>query len=184
MPRIGKPRPQHPFVAGDDHRAAVLGLDIGDEAEPRRRRTGGIAQREIALVDPHRHLHHFRRQIHERRIDLPEQRHRPFHQSGHLVEQPGILDHRQTAGRRLRRDAVRDAGPPLGGIDQHAMACQPVRPVGRRGHGEGARSVEPVALGQIARGQAMPVVLPLGKSVGDHRRHPAGKRCGAAGEPR
>ena len=34
MPRVGEAGAQHAFVAGDDYRAAVLGLDVGDEDEP------------------------------------------------------------------------------------------------------------------------------------------------------
>ena len=34
MPRIREPGAQHPFVAGDDSGAAVLGRDVGHEGEP------------------------------------------------------------------------------------------------------------------------------------------------------
>ena len=45
MPGIGEAGAQHAFVAGDDGRAAVLGLDVGDEGEPGRGLAVGGAQR-------------------------------------------------------------------------------------------------------------------------------------------
>jgi len=32
---VGEPRPQYPFIAGDDGGAVVVRLDIGDKREPR-----------------------------------------------------------------------------------------------------------------------------------------------------
>ena len=64
-----------------------------------------VAQREVALVDPHRDLHDLGRQVHVRGVDAAEQRHRPFDQPGHLVEQPGIVHHasgRCVGGQRAR----------------------------------------------------------------------------------
>ena len=64
MPRIREPGAQHPFVAGDDSGAAVLGRDVGHEGEPGGGFAIGRAQREVALVDAHGHLHDLGRQVH------------------------------------------------------------------------------------------------------------------------
>ena len=104
MAGIGEARAQHAFVAGDDRRAAVLGLDIGDEGEPGGGVAIGGAQREVALVDAHGDLHDLRRQVHVFVGDAPEQGDRPFHQAGDLVEQAGIVHHGQLArGGKLAR---------------------------------------------------------------------------------
>ena len=78
MPRIGETGTQHPLVARDADGAAVGRGDIGDEGKIGCRRTVGVAQREVALVDPHGDLHDLGRQVHEGRVNPPEQRHRPF----------------------------------------------------------------------------------------------------------
>ena len=93
VPRVGEAGAQHTLVAGDRGGAAVGRLDIGDEAEIGRRRTVGVAEREVALVDAHGDLHDLGRQVHVGSVDAAEQRHRPLDQPGHLVEQAGVVHH-------------------------------------------------------------------------------------------
>src|SRR5690349_15771950 len=56
MPRIGEAGSQRALVAGDGPCAAIRRLDVGREAEIRRCRTVRVAEREVALVHPQRHL--------------------------------------------------------------------------------------------------------------------------------
>ncbi len=93
MPRIGKPGAQHALIARGDRRTAILRRQIGDEGEIRRGLAGGIAQGKIFLVDLHGKLAHLGRQLHEFRVDLADQRHRPFGQARYLVQQPVIRRH-------------------------------------------------------------------------------------------
>ena len=174
MPSVGEAGAQHAFVAGDDGGAAVRRLDVGDEGEPGRSAAVRRAQREIALVDPHGDLHDLRRQVHVFVGDAPEQRDRPFHQAGDLVEQAGIVHHGKLAVGGKAGDAVRDQAFALLGIDQHAMGAQFARPVGAAGHGEGAGGVEAVALGQVAGGEAVAIV----GAVAQVERHDGAVRAG------
>ncbi len=184
MPRIGEARAQHAFVAGDDRRAAVIGLDIGDEGEPRRSRACRIAQREIALVDAHRHLHHFGRQVHGRGVDPAEQRHRPFHQAGHFVQQPGhppppTGPRRRPARATPRRStrAVRPRPPARNALASFSCHSAPTPPRTRRAPGsDGLRSCRPMPVRARHRRPRAGRTAPP--------RHPGGRRCGAAGGPR
>jgi hypothetical protein len=51
---VRQPRPQHALVPGDDLRAAIRRLHIGDAAETPRKRAVGGQQGEIFLMRPHR----------------------------------------------------------------------------------------------------------------------------------
>ena len=85
---VRQPGAQHALVAGDDGRAAVRRLDVGDDDEARRelaRRAS--SQREIFLVRAHGGGQHLGRQRHEALVDAAHQRDRPFDQARHLVEQ-------------------------------------------------------------------------------------------------
>ena len=130
MPRIGEAGAQHAFVAGDGDRAAVGRLDIGDEGEERRGGPVGVAQREVALVDPHGDLHDLRRQVHEGGVDPPEQRHRPFDQAGHLVEQAGIVHHTEVSPDGQAGDALGNDALAFVGVGQHVSLAQLRSPVG------------------------------------------------------
>ena len=68
-PRIRKPRPQHPFIARDDRRAAIGGDNVAHQREARSRMPIRRAHRKIALVHPHGGAHHLGRQVHEGGID-------------------------------------------------------------------------------------------------------------------
>ena len=56
-----------------------------------RQRARPRAEREIALVHPHRDLQHLGRQVHERGVDAAEHRHRPFDQARDFIEQAGVV---------------------------------------------------------------------------------------------
>ena len=86
MPSVGEARAQHPLVAGDDGGSAVLGRDIRHEREPWGRYALGRAQREVALVHTHRHLHDFGGQIHVLGGDAAEQRDGALDQPGDFVD--------------------------------------------------------------------------------------------------
>ena len=150
MPRVGEAGAQHPFIAGDDRSPTVGAGHVGDEGES----GGGFAvrraQREVALVDAHGDLHHLGRQVHEATIDLAEQWHWPFHQAGHLVDQPRVV-HNRIAGRGgAGGDAIGHHLPALGGIHDDLAATQLRLPIGEAGHREFPGREETMALGDVA----------------------------------
>ncbi len=120
MAGVGEAGAQHAFVAGDDDGAVVLGLDVGDEGEPGGGRAVGGAQREVALVDPHRDLHDLGRQVHVLVGDAAEMRDGPFDQAGDFLQQAGIVDDGQRFFGGEAGDAVGDDALAVGGVDQHA----------------------------------------------------------------
>ena len=169
MARIGEAGTQHALVAGDRGGAAIRRIDIGHEAEIRRGRTIGVAEREVALVHPHRDLSHLGRQVHEGIVDAPQQRHRPFHQPRHFVQQAGIVHQRDLSRAPQFGDAVADDPPAFVGIDHDAALAQLRRPVAAGCHGERTRRVEAMALGQVARRQPVPIVLAVAQVERHHR---------------
>ena len=151
---VGEPRPQHPFVAGDDGLALVPGFGVGDEYKARREIAVLIQQGEILLVMAHRRGQHLRRQVHEGRVDAPHQHHRPFHQPGVLVEQAGVGLEGQFGlpGQLFRRGQNRR--PPLGRIEDHLGFRQLRLVVGETANGlDRAGGQDPVAPSHITRGQ-------------------------------
>ena len=167
MAGIGEAGAEHAFVAGDDDRAVVVGLDVGDEGEPGRGSAVRRPQREIALVDPHGDLHDLGRQVHVLVGDAAEMRDGPFHQAGDFLEQARIIHDRQGFLRGEAGDAVGDDALAVVGVDQHFVREQLLSPVGGAGDGESAGGVEAVALGKVAAGQAVAVV----GSVAQVERH-------------
>ena len=125
-----------------------------------------VTEGEITLVHPHGDLPHFRRQIHVGIVDAAEQRHRPFHQSGDLIKQPGIVHYLRFVGQR--GDSLRDDALALRGIHQDAALAQAVRPIRAGGHHEGAGCQEAVALCQIGRRQLVPIVLAVAQVERHH----------------
>jgi hypothetical protein len=91
---VGEAGAQHALVSGNDRRPAIRCLDVGDDDEEGSRGTVLRHQREILLVRPHRHLADARGQVHERLVDPPEQRNRPFDEPCHLLDQALVSDHR------------------------------------------------------------------------------------------
>ncbi len=168
MPRIRKPRAQHPFIAGDDRSTLIVRRDIGDESEMRRRRAVRIAQREIALIDAHRDLADLGRKVHERSIDRPEEGDRPFDEAGHFLEQTFIGDDAQTLRLRDFPDTVFDQAAALGGIGDDEAFPQRILPRLGAVDGESARRHEAMPLGLVARDQPMPVILALAEVERHH----------------
>ena len=124
MARIGEAGTQHALVSGDRGGAAIRRIDIGHEAEIWGGRTIGVAEREVALVHPHRDLSHLGRQVHEGVVDAPQQWDRPFDQSRHLVQQAGIVHQRDLSRHPQLGDAVADDPPAFIGIDHDATPAQ------------------------------------------------------------
>ena len=185
VPRIGEAGAQHALVAGDRGGAAVRRLDIGDEAEIRRGRAIGVAEREVALVHPHGDLPHLGRQVHVGIVDAAQQRHRPFHQPRHLVEQAGVV-HQLRPAAPSASPAMPSRDDPLAfvGIDHDAALAQLRRPVGAGGHGEGARArgSDGPRSGRPRPARAHRPRRRAGRTAPPRR--PAGRRCAAAGGPR
>ncbi len=114
---VGQARAQHPLIAGDDRRAAIVGHHIGDEGELRRQRSIGLLEGKIFLVAAHRRGQYLGRQGHEIGIDIAGQNHRPLHQSGDFIEQPRIVANGEPQGLRSLLETVGDPGAPLRPID-------------------------------------------------------------------
>ena len=150
--------------------AAVRRARYWRRSEPGAAAPSAIAEREIALIDPHGDLHDLRRQIHVGVVDPAEQRHRPFDQPGDLVEQRRVVTPVRSAVSAARAgDAVRDHALAVVGIDQHA-ALRAASPASRRRcDGERAGRVEAMALGQVGRRQAMPVIGAVAQVERHHR---------------
>ena len=162
-----------------------LGRDVGDEGELRRGRPVGVAQREIALVDAHRDLHHLGRQVH-----VLGGRCGPSSTTGHSTSpatsssRPGSSTTSAALPRARSAMPVGDHALAVGGIDQHAAVAQFGRPVGGAEHGEARRgrgSGGPRS-GCRRPGRARRRRRRAGRTA--PRRRPAGRRCGAAGAPR
>ena len=179
MPRIGEAGAQHALIAGDHGGAAIGGRDVGDEGEARGGFAGGVAQCEIALIDPHRDLHDLGGQVHIGLVDAAEIRDGPFDEAGHLIEQAGILDDRQPFGGGEGFEAGVDRGAALGGIHDHVAGGQLESPIGTAGNGEGAGGEEAVALGEIAGGQPVSVILAVAQV---ERHHGAIEQAGDAAQ--
>ena len=167
MPGVGEAGAQDAFVAGDDDGAVVLRLDVGDEAEPWRGGAFGGSQGEITLVDAHRDLHDLGRQIHVRVCDAAEVRDGPLDQTGDLVQQAGIVHHDQGFFGGQAGNAVGDHTLAVGGIHQDAAGGQSFPPVVGSGDGERVGRMEAMALGQVAAGQAVPVIGTLTQIKGN-----------------
>lgn len=94
--------------------------------------------------------------VQEPRVHVAQHRHGPFHQAGHLVQQPLILDQLQVAGEAQRLGGLDDPVLPLRGVQDHVVLLQLL--------GVGvevlclerlARAHETVTLGGVAAGDAV-----------------------------
>ena len=73
----------------------------------------------------HRQLDHFRRQVEEGRVHLPQHDHRPFGEAGHFFQQPLIRHQFQTGLAAHVCNPLKDARAPVGpGQDHMALALE------------------------------------------------------------
>ena len=146
---VGKPRCDHPLIAGDDGLAAILGLEVRHHDEA----VGEMLaapQREAFLMRLHRGGEHFARHIEEALIEAPHQRHRPFGEPGILGEQRHVLDqHELLLGRELLR-ALEDDRLALAWIEDDVGVAQSLRIVVEVPHSEGLRRHEAMAARLLA----------------------------------
>ena len=186
--RIRQPRAQHALVAGDDaprrHPRAAM---FATSAKRGAARPSGVAQREIALVHPHGGAHHLRRQVHEGVVDAAEQRHRPFHQPRHLVQQAAVGHHLQPLGGGQRGDAVLDqphrARPRRATTKRsRSPASYSAKDRTAKALGAGAGCGGPRSGRRLASPCAVVVAMRAGRSAPPRRR--AGRGCAAAAAPR
>ena len=84
---IRQARAQDTLVTADDGRTAIARHVVGDHDEAVGERAVLPAGGEVALMRLHRHDQHLGRHVHELGVDGAEQRHRPFDQTGNLLEQ-------------------------------------------------------------------------------------------------
>ena len=168
-PGVRQPGAQHALVAGDDRRAAVAGLDVGDQ-----RRSGGasapsgVAQGEVLLVGAHGGDQHLGRQVHEGLVDAPSSG------TGHSTRpvtssSSAVVGDREALGRRQRSRAARDRCARRSAPSRTTLAlAQLVHVVGEVAHRERAR-----APGSGGRGCAS-----AGRDAADRRTAPPRRRAG------
>ena len=106
--RIGEAGAQHALIAVDDCLAAIFRFKVRDHDEARRQLAMCVMQREIFLVRAHRACQHFLWHGHELVVDKTHQRHGPFDEPRHLVQQRLVLDKRQPFRRCQRLRAFMD----------------------------------------------------------------------------
>ena len=145
--RVREPRADDALVA-PAHLVGVTALDVGHRHEAREQRARGVHHGEALLVLLHGRDHDLARQLQEALVEAPGERHRPFHQRRHLLEQR-LAHHRAPAGGERR---LLDLGPhrlaPAVQVGDHVPARGEQRlPVRRPRHREGVRVVEAVAAG-------------------------------------
>jgi hypothetical protein len=79
----------HDFLVTGDDLLRVFAFDVGHGDEARQQLAVGIQQAEILLVVLHGGDQGFLRHVEETLLERAHQRHRPFNQRGHFVEQAG-----------------------------------------------------------------------------------------------
>ena len=128
---VGQARAHDFFVTGDDL-LRVFAFDVGDGDKTRQQLTVHIQQAEVFLVVLHGGDQGFLRHIEETLFERAHQRHRPFHQGGHFVQQAW----RHDGGAFLQAGqffgALADQLATLIGVGQHISSAQVVEVVGRR----------------------------------------------------
>ena len=113
---VGKPRPQHPLVAGkDDFIARRIGDPVADDDEARGQGAGGIACRQIFLMRPDRRLEHLVGKRHEPVLDGAEKRRRPFDKTADLVDEPLVRPQLRPGAGGQRGGGLDDGGAAAAG---------------------------------------------------------------------
>ena len=119
--RVSEARAHHALVAGAHH-GRIAALDVAHGDEVRQQRTRRRFHREVALVILERRDQHFARQGQEALLELPGDRHRPFDQRGHLIEQLRRDDRAAAQGLRRGGDPGAHALAACGKIGLHLAA--------------------------------------------------------------
>ncbi len=172
MPRIGEAGAQHALVAGDrSPRRRPSASILATKANHGAAAPSGVAEREVALVDPHRDLHDLRRQVHVAR-----------RRCGRAAA-PAIRPARRPrpAGRDRRpraicRSAASAAMPsamtPLAlGRHRPARGARAASPPSRRATAtaKAPGAMEAMPLGQVGRDQPVAVVGAVAQIERHHR---------------
>ncbi|RMQ81812.1 hypothetical protein ALP97_05247 [Pseudomonas salomonii] len=137
------------LVTGDDL-LRVFAFDVGHGDKTRQQLTVHIQQAEILLVVLHGGDQGFLRHVEETLFERAHQRHRPFNQRGHFVEQAWRHDGSAFLQAGQLFGALADQLATLVGIGQHVSATQVGGVVGRRGDAHGFWMVEAVTTGITA----------------------------------
>ena len=145
--RIGQAGGQDLGVARSDDRPAIGRGDVGYRDKVRREAAGGgIPHSEVLLVIAHGCADHLRRQGQEVRVHVAQDRDRPFHQAGHLVQKPGVLHQLQPPVRAKTAGFDQDAQLAVLGVEENESPFQPRAVAGETLDPEGTvRAHEPVA---------------------------------------
>ena len=101
--------------------------------------------------------------------DTAEQRDGMFDEAGDLIDQAGVIDHRQALGRGEAGNALGNGALAVGGVHQNEPFLQLGGPVVAPGDGKGVGSMEPVPLGQVGTCQAMAIIGAVAQIEGNHR---------------
>ena len=170
--RIREARADHPLIAADDDRAAILRLDIRGEEEaigqaiflpplpvlraplsPQGR--GRFSQNKAFLVRADGRADHLARHIEEGFLERTHQHHGPFDKARDLFEQALVFHQLQP----LREGEVLRIGPDdllaAIGIENHLRGFELRDVIIEAAHADFARRHEAVAIGDIARLQAI-----------------------------
>ena len=108
--RIAQARPDDALVAFA-HLRGIATLDVAHRDELARQLAVRALDGEIPLVVLDRGDDHFARQRQEAPFEPAHDRHRPFDQGGHLIEQRALDQCRAAGGGRRRRHALADHFP-------------------------------------------------------------------------
>ena len=128
---IGEAGPQHPLIAGKDHRVAVrIGQPVADHDKPGLQRAISASGRQIFLMRADRRLQNLVRQRHEAVLDGAEQRRWPFDKAADLIDQT-LVGAQRRAGIGGQTGGTIDNGLPAFGAVDHDMTGAKTRHIFR-----------------------------------------------------
>ena len=166
--RVAQARAHDPLVALA-HLRRVAAFDVADGNEFIRQRTVLLLDREIALVILHGCDHDLARQREEALLEAPRNRHRPFDQRCHFIEQRRADQCAPAVLCRHCVDAGADRLAPLAKV-RDDLRAQKRRLVAARGFQvDRARRVETMAQGSAPCGD--PEHLALNNHVAEEQHH-------------
>ena len=143
---VGQARAHDFFVTGDDL-LWVFAFDVGHGDKTRQQLTVHVQQAEVLLVVLHGGDQGFLRHVEETLFERAHQRHRPFHQGGHFVEQAWRHDGSAFLQAGQLFGALADQLATLIGVGQHISSAQIVEVVGRRSDAHAFWMMETVTTG-------------------------------------